>query len=147
MKRILMLFFGCLAITAAACVGPGLRDALPTPAPAGFVGRIANALGPGTGAFGILDVLASLCAVFSVAAFVTMIFAPTLVAPKAAIGLALISAGTWGAKLLLVKYLWIMALLAAGGIIVATLMFLWGHRKWVEARLGVDLDKNGKVGE
>jgi hypothetical protein len=118
---------------------------MPTATPASY-GFFHNLLNPPVGQFGVLDVIASLCAVGAAAAIVTMFFAPNLVSGKMATALGITAVGTWVIKIILVKFIWLVALLSIVGLVLFGMAFAYGHLAWIESKTGLDLNHDGKVG-
>lgn len=110
---------------------------------------IGNAIVLAVSDFRILDVLAGLCAIGAVASILAAcvpglrVFLP----PKLTIMFVLCAVGCWTVKLLLVKYLGLVAFLSIAGLVLGGAVFAYGHRNWIEKRTGVDLNRDGRVGD
>lgn len=61
-----------------------------------------------------------------------------------AVGIAVVS---WVLKYMLVYYLWLAVLLAFLASVLFALAFLWGHQKWLERKLNLDINRDGRIGE
>lgn len=53
---------------------------------------------------------------------------------------------SWVVRSMLVEYTWLMALLSVLSLILGGAAIAYGHRRWFERQMGVDLDRNGRVG-
>lgn len=94
----------------------------------------------------VLNVIGGLAAFIAFGACIARAFG--LPIPSRAVGYAVLCAVvSWLLRLVLVKYLWLVALLAIIALVVGGMGFAYGHRKWLEKRLGLDLDHDGKIGE
>lgn len=96
-----------------------------------------------TGQYAILDVIAGACSIGAVGLVIASIAVPLPVLRKLAGGCLACAVGSWVLKLLLVKYLWIAVLFAVISALIVLVSYLYGHRKWVERKLNVDLDGGG----
>lgn len=140
---LLIIGIGVVCALAACRGGPASAAA---GAAGGVLDSVAKALGPGDGSFGILDVLASLCAVAAVGSVIAAVFLKGAMPPKLTGTLILCAVGCWVLKLVLVKYLWLVGLVSVIGLLAAGGVAVYGHRNWLERRLGVDLDRDGDIG-
>lgn len=95
--------------------------------------------------YSILNVLAGLCSVAAVGCVIgRALGAPIPV--KSAWACILCAAGCWMARIMLVKYLWVFALLSTISLICGGMAFAYGHRAWLERKLHLDLDGKGGIG-
>jgi hypothetical protein len=87
--------------------------------------------------YSILTYIAGLCSFLAVASMLAGVYLPFLrkLAPVA----IACAVGCWALRVLLVKYLWLAILVAVVAGVIFALLYVWGHRKWIERKTGVDI--------
>lgn len=98
--------------------------------------------------YGILLWIASGCSVAAVGCLIVSIILPAIPwarrAAAACIGSAI---ACWALYWLLDRFFVPAIIIAITGAIITGAAYLWGHRKWLEKRLNLDLDRDGHVGD
>lgn len=102
--------------------------------------------------YAALNIIGGLCAFLAVGAVVAISFGVPI-PRKSFWTLVLCSAGSWALRLVMMKltvdidkYLWIIELLGIVALVVGGAGFAYGHRDWLEKKLNVDLNNDGKIG-
>lgn len=94
---------------------------------------------------GVLDWLFGVC-ILAAAASVLLAAFKFPVPPKLTASLVLIAVASVAAKVLLVRYEWLIGLLCIVGVVLAAVVFTMTHIGWIERKTGRDFNRNGKVG-
>lgn len=94
---------------------------------------------------GVLDWLFGVC-ILAAAASVLLAAFKLPVPPKLTASLVLVAVAAVAAKVLLVKYEWLIGLLCIAGVVLAGVVFAMTRVGWLERKLGRDINRNGKVG-
>lgn len=107
---------------------------------------IVDSLTSGDQNYTILNVIAGLASLIAFGSIMARAFGLPIPwkSTTAAIACAV---GAWTLRAILVGYMWLFALLIVGAVVFGGVALAYSYRHWIERRLRVDLDRDGKVGK
>lgn len=95
--------------------------------------------------YAVLNVIGGLCAVLAVGGIIAAALGlrPPI---RLVVTLVLCAMGAWTARYMLHEYMWLFAAISVVGILLAGVGITLTHIRTIERLLGVDINRDGKVG-
>lgn len=93
---------------------------------------------------GILNWIFGACLLAAVATIIVGVWVP--IPKKTTAALVACAVGAIVLHIILAKFLWLIVLVSALGLILAAAVWFMAHRDWLESKTGLDLNRDGKVG-
>ena len=134
-----LLMGGC--VTVPRVTPPRVDEEYPTSDISDTFNDLAATLGgvPGQD-YRILTALAGTCTAVAVVCFFAAVATSLPIFRRLAAAGLCGAVCLWTLRVLLVKYMWLAVLLG----LVAGVLYLWGHRKWIERKTGLNITPDGK---
>lgn len=94
----------------------------------------------------VLNVIGGLAAFLAFASIMLRAFGAPIPA-KSTWAAVLCAAGAWIMRSTLHNYMWLFTLMCVGALVFSAAAFAYGHLAWIERKTGLDINRDGKVGE